>query len=375
MSSWRENMPKGMFLKSEVCASDLFEPTEGFTMRRYAAEEGLSDVQDGAPLSLKAFTQYGRAFQRRFVPMVEETMVDELDRSSGVFILRLSSGESLTAAKVVVATGISHAAHVPDVLSKLPPELVSHSSNHYDLSGFAGRSVAVIGGGQSAIETATLLHASGVDVRLIARRPELNWNATPQAGPRPLYQRIRHPMSKLGPGLGVWIYSNAPNLYCRLPQSVRLARVRKALGPAGAWWLRKRVEGRVAVDVGHSLRNAEVAGQKVRLDLQTADGEVRQFTADHVIAATGFRFALSALPFLAEGLLERLRTVKQTPVLSANFESSVKGLYFTGLSSANQFGPVMRFLHGAGFTARRTSRHIAKSLTRSGRRVFAELSH
>jgi len=47
--------------------------------------------------------------------------------------------------------------------------------------------------------------------------------------------------------------------------------------------------------------------------------------------------------------------------LSPNFESTVPGLYFVGVSAANTFGPLLRFAFGADFAARRLSRHLAKS--------------
>jgi hypothetical protein len=166
-------------------------------------------------------------------------------------------------------------------------------------------------------------------------------------------------MSHLGPGLGPWFYANAPIVFCYLPPTTRIARTATALGPAGAWWLKERVVERLPVLVGFSVRGAEACREGVRLHLQGPDGEVHQITTGHVIAATGYRFALGSLPFLSERLRSQLRSLQQTPVLSSNFESSVPGLYFTGLASANQFGPAMRFLHGAGFTARRVSSHIA----------------
>jgi hypothetical protein len=52
-------------------------------------------------------------------------------------------------------------------------------------------------------------------------------------------------------------------------------------------------------------------------------------------------------------------------VLSSNFESSVPGLYFTGLVAANSFGPVMRFAFGAGFAARRLTQAMLTSLARN----------
>src|SRR5262249_20678212 len=275
------------------------------------------------------------------------------------FELQLASGETLRARKVVVATGVSHAAFVPTELAQLPPELLSHSSCHRDLSGFKGRNVTVIGGGQSALETAALLHEVGAEVRLVARRSSLVWNELPAPGRRSLYDRMRRPMSELGPGLGPWLYSNAPLLFRMLPRDVRIARVKTALGPAGAWWLKDRVLGRVPITLGYSLRGAEAAGGGALVRLPACDGERRKITTDHVIAATGYRFTLRALPFLSERLLGELRSVQQTPVLSANFESSVAGLYFTGLASANQFGPAMRFLHGAGVSAPRLAPHAS----------------
>ncbi len=353
MHTWRALMPRGMFLKSEWRASDLFDPVGSCTLEQFCAREGIVWGSPHSPVPLETFTRYGLHFQQRFVPEVEDVMVTALDGEPSHFEVQLADGETLRVNQVVVATGMSHAAHVPRELTRLPAEVLSHSGRHHDLTRFTGRSVAVIGGGQSALETAALLHEAGAEVRLVTR------NDVPSAGHRSLYQRLRRPMSKLGPGLGPWLYCNAPQLFRCLPQGVRIARVKSALGPAGAWWLKDRVVGRLSVLAGHSLEGAEVRGDGALLHLQASDGTRRQVAADHVIAATGYRFALGSVPFLGRRLLDQLRAVEDAPVLSPNFESSVAGLYFTGLASANTFGPAMRFLHGAGFTARRLSRRLA----------------
>jgi hypothetical protein len=371
MHPWQMHMPKGMFLKSEGCASNLFDPAGSYPLRQYYAEKGLPYSQYGTPVSIEAFTQYGLCFQRRIVPTVENAMVTALGKSSATFELQLASGESLRASKVVVATGMSHTAYIPTTLGQMPRELVSHSSSHHDLSGFKGRDVAVIGGGQSALEIAALLHEAGAKVRLLVRQPVILWNGNPERSRRALHERVRRPISNLGPGLGPWLYSNAPMLFCYLPQQLRIARVQKALGPAGAWWLKDRVVGRLPIMLGHIVRGAEPCREGVLLYLQGSDGLLRQLTTDHVIAATGYRFTLESLPFLSERLLSQVRSIQHTPVLSPNFESSVPGLYFTGLASANQFGPAMRFLHGARYTARRVSRHIAGSGRRFGLPISA----
>jgi FAD-dependent urate hydroxylase len=137
--------------------------------------------------------------------------------------------------------------------------------------------------------------------------------------------------------------------------------VRRALGPAGAWWLKERVVGKVPALLGHVARDVQVSGSRARLTVQGQDGAVAEMTADHVIAATGYRYAISSMTFLSENLLSHLRCVQGVPVLSANFESSVPGLYFTGLASTHHFGPAMRFILGAAYTAKRISSHVAGS--------------
>jgi hypothetical protein len=92
-----------------------------------------------------------------------------------------------------------------------------------------------------------------------------------------------------------------------------------------------------------------------------SDGAQRTLVTDHVIAGTGYQVDLRRLAFFNSGLLAGIQCVANTPVLSMNFESSVPGLYFVGTSSANSFGPMARFAYGAGFTARRLSRHLARS--------------
>jgi hypothetical protein len=102
----------------------------------------------------------------------------------------------------------------------------------------------------------------------------------------------------------------------------------------------------------------------VRLRL-AGNGPVGEVLTDHVIAATGFKIDVRRLPFLAETVGPALSVFEGAPVLSANFESSVRGLYFVGLPAAPTFGPLMRFMLGAGYTARRLSAHLAKQSSRA----------
>ncbi|MBB4370458.1 cation diffusion facilitator CzcD-associated flavoprotein CzcO [Bradyrhizobium sp. cir1] len=360
MHRWRAQMPIGMFLKSEGCASNLSDPIDRHTLRRYCAEEKLPYEEWGQPVSREVFVRYALSFQRTLVPNVESAIVTMVSKSNNGFRLELSSGERLNAEKVIIATGLEHMAHTPQELGRLPAHLQSHSERLHDLSQFRGKDVTVIGGGQSALETAVLLHETGAFVRLLVRKPSLRWNPPPRNGRRSLYRRLWAPRTGLGDGLQLWLYSNLPDLFRYLPQWIRLERAKNVLGPTGAWWLNERTAG-LPILLGHSLLGAEARGDRAVLQVSDQNGRSDELVTDHVIAATGYSFQLGRLPFLSQDLVSRLRHEQQLPMLSSHFESSVPGLYFTGLASAYSFGPAMRFLHGASFTSRTIAQQIASA--------------
>jgi hypothetical protein len=95
------------------------------------------------------------------------------------------------------------------------------------------------------------------------------------------------------------------------------------------------------------------------LTIRQQDQSEARTRYDHVIAATGYKVALSRLQFLDSALRSQIHDVAETPILNRHFESSVPGLHFVGLAAANSFGPVQRFAFGAGFAARRVSRYLA----------------
>jgi hypothetical protein len=151
---------------------------------------------------------------------------------------------------------------------------------------------------------------------------------------------------------------NSPAAFRRLPQDIRITKARTVLGPAGAWWLKDRVDGVIEILTGHQLRGAEPSGSGVRLRL---DGPQQQAVeADHVIAGTGFRIDIARLPFLPDELRRRIETVNRYPVVSRAGESSVPGLYFAGAPAAVSLGPSVRFIAGTHTSVRQ----LATSLDR-----------
>src|ERR1700740_2990225 len=89
MDSWRAHMPKGMLLKSDGFASNIYDPDGEFTLERFCSDQGIPYSHTGSPVSLHTFSAYGLAFRDRMVPELEEKLVAELDRGVDGFILRL----------------------------------------------------------------------------------------------------------------------------------------------------------------------------------------------------------------------------------------------------------------------------------------------
>ena len=364
MDSWLQHMPKGMMLKSDGFASDIYDPERAFTLRQFCAERGLRYADTGLPVHLDTFGAYGLAFRDRMVPELEDKLVTSVDRLPNGFQLQLEDGETFQAQRVVIAVGITHFEYVPETLAHLPPEFVSHSARHREVEPFRGRSVVVIGGGASALDLAGLLREAGAEVQLVSRRNELKFHSQPTGKPRSWWKQIRHPQSGLGPGLRSRFFADAPGVFYYLPESLRLMIVRRTLGPSGGWFVRDMVIGKVPLHLGCTPQSAEIQNGKVRLSLQAADGSKRDIVTEHVIAATGYRVNMNRLKFLNAEIRSSLKTVDGSPVLSKSFESSIHGLFFAGVAAANSFGPVMRFAFGAGFAARTITRAFAKSVTR-----------
>jgi pyruvate/2-oxoglutarate dehydrogenase complex dihydrolipoamide dehydrogenase (E3) component len=259
--------------------------------------------------------------------------------------------------------------HVPEVLSRLPANLATHSSAHRDFAHFSGRDVTVVGAGQSALETAALLREQGAHARVIARAGEVLWNLPPRKSSG--VQSIMHVEAGLGPGWRTWAISELPRVFSCLSPEKRRRIVRTAFGPSGGWWLKERVLGKVPLLTAHHIVDANPHGGKVLLSVSHS-GIVSQFETDHVIAATGYKVDVDRLPFLDSRLRAEIGTTFGAPDLTRNFESSVPGLYFVGLPSAQTFGPVMRFIFGAKHAAPIVARHIAShSRTRSRTRAIA----
>lgn len=364
MAGWREHMPKGMLLKSEGFASNLYDPDNSLSLRTYCSAKAIPYADTGLPVEIGTFISYGLAFQERFAPRLERKQLTYLSRDDYSFLLRFEDGDIVRAHNVVLAVGIAAFGYLPDALAGLPPEFVSHSSQHSSLESYRGRNLVVVGGGSSAIDTAYLAQEAGADVQLISRRARLRFHNPPTGERRSLWQNIRYPMTGMGPGLRARLYTDAPLVFHFLPQKIRRNIVLDFAPPEGGWFSRDRLLNNVELHLGHTLLSVMLEGKKIHIRVRGPDNGEKLVVADHIIAATGYRVDIARLAFLSGDLQASLRSAYKTPILSARFESSVPGLYFIGLPAALSFGPMMRFALGAQYTASRLARVFRKAPTR-----------
>jgi thioredoxin reductase len=358
MSSWRNHMLSTTLLKSDGFASSLYDPDSAFTLAHYCREHALPYSDVGLPVPIETFVAYGLAFQKRLVPQLEETDIAAVERTPNGFELTTQNGDMLCSKRVVIAAGITHFGYIPPAFSSLPQQYRTHSSQHKEVTSFAGRRVAVIGAGASAVDLAGLLHEAGADTHLIARRPAIAFHE-PSFEPRPIAQRLLLPRSGLGLGWRSRLCSDAPLLFHSMPAKLRRRAVQRHLGPAPGWFAKSRFVGRVTNHMGTRMNEVSLRGNSVLLSFTQQDGTDTELEFDHVIAATGYKVSLQRLGFVQSSLRKQVAAVEDVPTLNRNFESSVRGLYFVGLASSNSFGPLCRFAYGAKFTSNRLSRHLA----------------
>jgi thioredoxin reductase len=350
------------YLKSYCFGTNISTPEQGFSFADFSRPRGLETFE---PCSIDDFAQYGQWFQQSNVSWVEPVDVARVDRDSRGFALTLANGERFTALRLVVATGLAGFAHVPAVLATLSRGAAMHTSEVVAFSSFKGRSVAVIGGGQSALEAAALLHEAGARPQLLIRESSVRWH-TRVPLQRSLWRRLRSPITGLGSGPKAWLLTRFPDVIHRLPSAWRSRIVASHLPAEGAWWLRPRVEKLVPVEFDTTVVSAEERADGLVLRLRRSDNATqREIRVDHVIAGSGYVVDVDRLGFLDARLRGAIGRIAGSPNLDSGFQASVPGLHFVGPASAMSFGPLFRFVVGAEYTARIVAAQLSSQLARA----------
>jgi FAD-dependent urate hydroxylase len=370
LSFWRGNMPAGMKLRSPWAGTHIAEPRGRFLLDDYYRQAGMKVSK---LLPVKNFIDYGLWFQRHVAPDLDTRAVTRVEALDTGFRLVLEDGDTFFARRVLMATGLLGHEYRPAQFDALPRALVSHSCEHTDSKRYHGKRVAVIGRGQSACESAALLHEAGADVEIICRG-DLVWNADPgqrstlRKAVRAMLGNMLIPPSQVGPFPYNWL-NEAPGLIHHMTEAARDRLNERSLRATAILWLRPRLKG-VPVDQSRSILAARKDGDGVAL---TLDNATKRF--DHVLMATGFRIDVDKMSMIEPRLREKIVRHDGLPVLNGGFESSVRVLHFVGAAAVASFGPLLRFIAGAGFAARRVTRAALRDAARSADsrpQVFAE---
>lgn len=357
LSFWRDTMPSGMLLRSASWASSINDPARNLSVSRWYDGRQIPER-----IPLQDFIEYGLWYRAQAVPNLDPRRVLAVERRDTHFLVSLSDGEQISASRVVVAAGIRPFAYVPAAFRELPSRLTSHTSAAPPLIDFAGQTVAVVGGGQSALEAAALLREAGARVEVLVRARSVFWlnqGATVDADGTviPAIRRASTPCwrkrrglywraapTDVGGPITSWIGA-APDVLRHAPRGWREQLAYRGTRPAGAQWLPPRLR-EVKITTARTVVTARE--QDGRAVLRLNDGHQR--VVDHVLLGTGYRIDVQRYQFLTTRLLAHLRTVDGYPILGRGMESSVPGLHFVGAPAAASFGPLMRFVVGTAYT-------------------------
>ena len=350
MGFWRENMPKGMFLRS-ACDWHL-DPQNEHTIEAFLRTQGKTP-KDVEPLSLEFYLSYAEWFRQQknieplpvYVEQIDRLQTNDFSDETHGFIATTATGETIEAKRVVLAPGFKHFANFPSELTvKLPRGRYQHTSTFVDFRNANDKRFLIIGGRQSAYEWAALLL---------------------EAGAKAVHLSHRHASPAFDVADWSWVnelvdnMAADPNWFRRLSQtekdevSHRLwAEGRLKLEP----WLAPRLnDDRVHI---HPQTQLVTCKETANGDLEVVVSNGETINVDTIVLATGYKVEITRLPILSPNLKTKLETRNGFPVLDNHFETSIPGLFITSMPAAQDFGPFFGFTISVRTSAKLISQRL-----------------
>ena len=329
MGFWRENMPKGMCLRS-ACDWHL-DPLNEHTIEAFLSTQAKT-AKDVEPLSLDFYLSYAEWFRQRKNIKPLALYIDQLDESEGSahFTATTTTGEIINAQRVVLAPGFKHFANTPDdLIAKLPQGRYQHTSTFVDFSNANNQRYLIIGGRQSAYEWAALLLEAGAKaVHVSHRHPTPAFDVADWSWVNPLVDNM----------------ANDPSWFRRLSQTEKdeviqrmWAEGRLKLEP----WLAPRLkDDRVHI---HPQTQLVTCTETANGDLEVVLSNGETINVDTIVLATGYKVDITRLPILSPNFKTKLATRNGFPALDNHFETAIPGLFITSMPAMQDFGPFFGF--------------------------------
>ncbi|MEM7581950.1 MAG: NAD(P)-binding domain-containing protein [Acidobacteriota bacterium] len=331
---WHNHTLDNMRLRSDCQASEIYTHDGRYSFAQYLQQRDLDKSPERD--SVKAFRGYLREVVDRLPFDLLRQRVDHLERNNGSFRATLSDDTEIEAKAVVVATGLGSHQHTPRGLRSLPAERLLHSWDTQEIQRLEGKSVLVIGAGQSAAESVASLRGSNRVTWALRHRPF--FCREPLRVPTPVFKTLMF--------FSRGLYQLPPPLLRTVSKPIFKTTITPSL---------KEVFNDHAVQkVFEDSKDLSLRETSRGLYCGAA-GEL----VDTVVTATGFRFSMRGLPFFSQGLVDELGGEESAPMLGADFQTKAPGLYMVGGIAEPTFGPAMRFILGSRYTAKRLGAELA----------------
>jgi NADPH-dependent 2,4-dienoyl-CoA reductase/sulfur reductase-like enzyme len=353
MQTWKRMQPD-MQLRAVWERMTLTAPGGRGTLDEWMAATGAVRKEPMTPPDLIAYADW---YRQHYVAEHVEADVRAVSERGGRFLVETEAGEWLARA-LVVAVGVTPFAVRPSFLS-VDDARILPAADRDRFEGLDGAKVAVVGGGQSAVEAAAYARRAGADVTL-ATRGELHWftdrRPAPQSRLRSWLYRVAYPEQGVGPPPINRLVPH-PDLFATLPGGVRDRLTRRLLRPGASPWLRSQLDG-VRIREHAEVVAVEPSPEGLRVPL----GDGTALEVDVLLLGTGYRFSLDRLDFLPPPLRAGISVRNAWPALDRSFRSSDARICFVGFPAEGTFGPLCRFVRGAHFSATRVTDRLRASL-------------
>ena len=346
MSLWRNNMPRGLFLRSPT--DWHIDSVGGHSFEDFLESRGLTP-EDAFPIAVELFLEYTDWFQAENDLRTDPRLVKSLSRRDSLFEVDLETGETITASNVVATLGMPYFKHIPGELARMIPEhQLSHACDSGDFEFLRDKDVLIVGGRMTAFEWSVLMAEQANAQAYIVHRHE-----TPPF--------VDSDFSWIGPE--VQNTTHVRGWFRNLPEARQkdidhrfYREGRLKMEP----WLKPRLDAAGVRIWANTAVRSSLPGPNGRLNVEL-DNDT-SVTVDHVMLATGYVLDVKRVPYIANGnILADLRLNEGGPVLDEEFQTSIPGLYFTGLAAVRDFGPYFGFVVGSPSAGRVIGKSLEKA--------------
>lgn len=343
MDFWKSNMPKGMLLRSGV--DWHLDPLNLHTIEKYLETENI-DLDKSRPLSLNFYLDYVNWFTKQKGIKPINNFVSDINYNDNNFIANLKNGEKIEAKSVLLALGFKHFKNIPKELSSIIPEnRLSHTCDLVDLDQFKNKKCLIIGGRQSAFETAALLNEAGAKNVYISHRHDTpDFTESDWSWVLPMLDKI----------------VDDPNWFRNLSEKQR-DDLNKRFWTEGRLKLEPWLSVRLKSDSIKFFSNTNVVTcselSNIDLEIEISNGE--KVIVDHVILATGYKVNMENIPLLNSGnILEKLKLESGFPVLDNYMQTNIPGLFVTSMAATQDFGSFFGFTVSVNASAKMIGKYF-----------------